>query len=185
MQSVTVAVVQDGEVLLTKREDFEVWCLPGGEVEAGETLPQAAMRETQEETGLEVRLTRLIGVYSRMGFLGGIHSLVFAAEPIGGALQLQPGETVDVGWFGLEAVPELLLPWHRQPIEAALQETGWGMAWRLHMSSPLSEQIQTRQDLYDLRDQSGLTRPEFFRQMMDTISVDEQVEVGEGRTRGE
>ena len=37
---VNIAIIQDGKVLLTKRRDFEVWCLPGGEVDAGETLAQ-------------------------------------------------------------------------------------------------------------------------------------------------
>jgi ADP-ribose pyrophosphatase YjhB (NUDIX family) len=54
-------------VLLTRREDFDMWCLPGGGVEVGETLAQAARREAQEETGLQVALTRLVGVYSRPG----------------------------------------------------------------------------------------------------------------------
>src|SRR5688572_1337040 len=105
---VTVAVIQGDEILLTKREDLEAWCLPGGEIEADESLAQAAIRETLEETGLEVRLTRLIGAYSRLGFLGGVHSIFFAAEPVGGTLRLQPGETVDVGWFRAESLPAAL-----------------------------------------------------------------------------
>ena len=62
-----VAVIQDGKILLTKREDFEVWCLPSGGVEDGESLAEAAIRETKEETGVDVELTRLVGVYSRLG----------------------------------------------------------------------------------------------------------------------
>ena len=58
----TVAVIQDKKILLTKRDDFEVWCLPGGGVEPGESLAQGAIREVHEETGLEVRLEELVGV---------------------------------------------------------------------------------------------------------------------------
>ena len=60
---VNIAIIPDDKILLTERTDFEVWCLPGGEVEPGESLAQAALRETREETGLEVELTRLVGVY--------------------------------------------------------------------------------------------------------------------------
>ncbi|HSH01990.1 MAG TPA: NUDIX domain-containing protein, partial [Anaerolineae bacterium] len=61
---VNVAVIEGGKVLLTQREDFEVWCMPGGHVDGGESVAEAARREVLEETGLEVRLVSLVGVYS-------------------------------------------------------------------------------------------------------------------------
>ncbi len=60
----SVAIIQAGQILLIQREDFEVWGLPGGQVEAGESIAQAAMREARAETGLDVELTRLVGIYS-------------------------------------------------------------------------------------------------------------------------
>ncbi|MCC6168983.1 MAG: NUDIX domain-containing protein [Caldilineaceae bacterium] len=176
---VTVAVMQEGTILLTKREDLEIWCLPGGQIEAGESLAQAAIRETREETGLEVRLTRLIGVYSRLGLLEDGHSLLFAAEPVGGNLRLQPGETVDVGWFHADALPTALMAWHQQPIRAALQGAGQGLAWTVHVSSPLTEQVKNRQDLYAMRDQSGLARDEFYAELMRSTAIQETLDVGE------
>jgi 8-oxo-dGTP pyrophosphatase MutT (NUDIX family) len=61
---VTVVVIRDNAVLLTKREDFDVWCLPGGAVDAREPLDHAARREVWEETGIEISITRLIGIYT-------------------------------------------------------------------------------------------------------------------------
>lgn len=51
-------------VLLEKRSDCGLWGFPGGRIEAGESIAQAAIREVKEETGLNVEITRLIGVYS-------------------------------------------------------------------------------------------------------------------------
>ena len=48
---VEIAIIQDQQILLTQRADLPVWCLPGGAVGAHESLAQAAIRETVEETG--------------------------------------------------------------------------------------------------------------------------------------
>ncbi len=65
-----VIPVEDGRVLLIRRgsEPFEgQWALPGGFVEVGETVEDAAAREANEETGLDVEILRLVGVYSDPG----------------------------------------------------------------------------------------------------------------------
>ncbi len=54
----------DGRILLTKRSDNGQWCLPGGAVDPGETVAEACEREVLEETGLQVKVKRLVGVYS-------------------------------------------------------------------------------------------------------------------------
>lgn len=43
------------------------WSLPGGKMEAGESIDQAAIREVKEETGLDIRLKRVVGLYSKPG----------------------------------------------------------------------------------------------------------------------
>jgi ADP-ribose pyrophosphatase YjhB (NUDIX family) len=79
------AILRDGKLLLTRREDFDVWCLPGGSLDPGEGLTKATRREAVEETGLQVVLTRLVGVYTRLSQNGRcIHLVVFAARPTGG-----------------------------------------------------------------------------------------------------
>jgi ADP-ribose pyrophosphatase YjhB (NUDIX family) len=53
-----------GEVLLAKRTDNGLWCIPGGHVDLGETVAEAALRELFEETGLKAQVVRLVGIYS-------------------------------------------------------------------------------------------------------------------------
>lgn len=121
---VNAVVLQDNRVLLTLRDDLPVWCLPGGAVEAGESLMEAAVRETQEETGIEVAITRIVGVYSRPHWRdGGNHEVVFMGRPVGGSLQPQDGEATAVSYFALDALPDNLLWWHRERVFEALQET--------------------------------------------------------------
>ena len=63
--SVSVAIRHpaDGRLLMARHRQGGVWLLPGGAIEPGETPEQAAIREAREETGLTVRLTRLVGVF--------------------------------------------------------------------------------------------------------------------------
>lgn len=56
-------------VLLTRRTDNGQWCLPSGGAESGETVAEACEREVREETGLQVKIERLVGVYSDPDFL--------------------------------------------------------------------------------------------------------------------
>ncbi|HEY3081523.1 MAG TPA: NUDIX domain-containing protein [Chloroflexota bacterium] len=167
----TVVLRHDGQVLLTKREDFEVWCLPGGGVDGGESLAQAAVREVREETGLEVRLTGLVGLYSRPDLNS--HLVVFAAEPLGGALRLQPFETIEVGYFPPDGLPEPLIWWQRQPILDALAGRR-GVVWTLAAPWPLPAEVRTREDLYAFRDRSGLSRSEFYRRYFGDPGPDPQ-----------
>ena len=85
--AVNVAVIQDNKILLTQREDFETWILPSGGVEDGESIAQAAIRETKEETGLDVELTGLVGIYSRLGNMVPVHAVLFTATPVGGEIK--------------------------------------------------------------------------------------------------
>lgn len=52
------------EVLLTLRQDMDIWCLPGGMVEAGESISESIIRELKEEIKLEARIDEFIGLYS-------------------------------------------------------------------------------------------------------------------------
>ena len=64
--SVNVVVTNDdGQILLIKRSDNDNWAIPGGAIDLGESMVQAAVRETLEETGVTCEVTGLVGIYTR------------------------------------------------------------------------------------------------------------------------
>jgi 8-oxo-dGTP pyrophosphatase MutT (NUDIX family)/ubiquinone/menaquinone biosynthesis C-methylase UbiE len=127
-----VAIFNDaGQLLLTRRQDNGLWCLPGGHMDLEETPDQTAVREAMEETGLTVQLERLVGLYSSyypQGTFGqdsparAILVVLFRARPICGELTLN-NEVIEFGWFDPECLPEDLIPQHAQRIHDAVRET--------------------------------------------------------------
>lgn len=159
----STAIIQANRILLIQREDFCVWGLPGGDVDPGESLTQAAMREAREETGLEVTLTRLVGMYSLVGNAHTTIAAVFAARPADGVLTPDPHEISGIGWFSPDALPADLMWWHRQRIADAFAGVT-GAVWRQEGGWPFPPGF-TRRDLYAARDASGLPRAQAFRQL--------------------
>ncbi len=94
------------KVLLTRRTDNGLWCLPGGRMEPGESIEECCCREVFEETGLMIRTTRLVGIYSNRDQLvvykdgAKVQMIVlsFEATVIGGALGTST-ETTDARYF--------------------------------------------------------------------------------------
>jgi ADP-ribose pyrophosphatase YjhB (NUDIX family) len=170
--AVNVAVLDgDNRILLTQREDFEVWCLPGGTVDHGESLAQAAVREVAEETGLRVRLTQLVGLYSRPN-LGDHHTLaLFAAAPTGGILRPDPNEVIDARWFSAAELPADLLWGQRERIADALGGYGGAIVRTTDRKRPPSWPRNQREH-YELRDRSGLSRSEFYRELAAELGDD-------------
>jgi ADP-ribose pyrophosphatase YjhB (NUDIX family) len=122
-----IVVNEAGEVLLIKRSDNGRWCLPGGHVDYGETIAQAAVREAYEETGIRVEVERLSGVYSRPyqaveGLERPSHYVIVAlvCRPVGGELALSQ-ESLEVRYFAPGQFPDTLWSWHRERIEDALR----------------------------------------------------------------
>ncbi|HEX6270803.1 MAG TPA: NUDIX domain-containing protein [Anaerolineales bacterium] len=173
--AVNVAVIYEGKILLTKREDFEVWCLPSGGVEEGESLAEAARRETKEETGVDVELTRLVGVYSRLGGMPDVHAVLYEAKPIGGELRLQPGETIEVEYFTFGELPNEIAFAHKKRIADAVNGSS-GMSVKQQIKT-IGEVITDRDKLYALRDQSGLSRKQFYLERIEGSLTKETIEV--------
>jgi ADP-ribose pyrophosphatase YjhB (NUDIX family) len=101
----TLPVTKQGELVLLRRAippGFGSWAQPGGFLEADETVIQGAVRETFEETGLEVEPERIVGVYSRPQ--AAIVVLVFQAAIVGGHMTVTP-ESLEVRAFPVERIP--------------------------------------------------------------------------------
>jgi 8-oxo-dGTP pyrophosphatase MutT (NUDIX family) len=99
------AVIFDevGRVLFCHRRDCDFWNLPGGGVESGEAPWQAVVREVWEETGLEVEVVRLTGLYSWVAIDEVIYC--FVCRVIDGTLLTLTSETNDARYFALDALP--------------------------------------------------------------------------------
>jgi ADP-ribose pyrophosphatase YjhB (NUDIX family) len=175
--AVNVAVLRENKILLTQRDDFETWILPGGGVEFGESVARAAIRETKEETGLDVELTKLVGIYSRLGnFLRG-HVILFIGKQIGGEIKCQPGETIAVEWFPFDQIPSPLSFGHKRRIQDAMGGTAGICVSQEFILTAFSD--IDREGLYNLRDKSGVSPQEFYLQLADGVTYEEKVDVGD------
>ena len=115
-------------VLLTRRSDNGEWCLPGGMIDPGETVSKACVREVFEETGLQVQVDRLVGVYSDPnritvypdGNKAFVIVLAFEVEQVGGELGLS-NETTDAQYFPVsDALQMDLFYGHAEHIQDAI-----------------------------------------------------------------
>lgn len=108
--AVTCIVERDGKVLMVRRGNqpgYGLWSIPGGYVDRGEVVEEAAVREVLEETGLEVEIGRLLGLFSEAG-----HPVIlaaFTARELGGRLTTGP-ETLEVAFFAPDGLPPLAFP---------------------------------------------------------------------------
>lgn len=101
----------DGEILLVQRAGSGVWLYPTGWADIGYSPSEVAVKEVHEETGIEAEPVALIGVFDgmRLGFHQvPLYSLVFHCHMKGGELRGHPLETLDVGFFPRDRLPEPL-----------------------------------------------------------------------------
>jgi 8-oxo-dGTP pyrophosphatase MutT (NUDIX family) len=130
VRSGVMVLVKDseGRILLEQRSDCKLWGFPGGRIDAGETIEQSAAREVFEETGLKVRIVRLLGIYSdpkdgrivrypRSANTVQLVDTYVEAEVISGALK-KSAESLDLRFFSRSELPakEFLVPAALRPI---------------------------------------------------------------------
>lgn len=120
----------EGRILLQKRREQQEWGFPGGALELGESLVEAAQREIFEETGFHVTIERLSGIYSKYEE---VYPTGDVAQPIvhffvchinGGQLTIDPDESLDVAFFERDQMPKLYSDLHQTAWNDFLLETG-------------------------------------------------------------
>jgi len=127
---VAIIILNDeNQVLLQKRADVGLWGIPSGHIEKGETVSEAAIREVKEETNLDIRITKLIGVYSDpssqvftypSGKVVHFITTCFLAEITGGELRCNLDESLEIKFFKLQKLPHVLLKMHPQWLKDAI-----------------------------------------------------------------
>ncbi|MCD9025444.1 NUDIX hydrolase [Cohnella silvisoli] len=105
--SAAAIVINDKNELLLIKGPRRGWEMPGGQVEEGESLTHAAIRETKEESGIDIEIIKFCGIFQNVG--NSICNTLFLAKPIGGEL-IQTSESLESGFF---------------PIEEALKRVEW------------------------------------------------------------
>ena len=120
VSAATIVLNEQNEILLIKGP-MRGWEMPGGQVEEGESLKAAAIRETKEETGIDVEILKFCGIFQNVN--RSICNTLFLARPIGGQCTTSP-ESLEVGFFPIEeALEKVTIKNFRQRIEYCLDES--------------------------------------------------------------
>jgi len=110
MPSVEAVVLNENKILLVRRKDDGLWCLPGGITDPGETLAESVIRELQEETGIVGRVRQLLGIYDSRLWQSEkrIHFYHFLFLVEAADLTPRPGDDAfDAGYFAEDNLPPM------------------------------------------------------------------------------
>ncbi|MGF3104768.1 NUDIX hydrolase [Rossellomorea sp. DUT-2] len=120
ISAATIVQNEKGEILLIKGPR-RGWEMPGGQVEEGESLKEAAIRETKEESGIDIEIVKFCGVFQNVS--RSICNTLFLARPVGGK-PTTSSESLEVAFFPVEEALDMV-NWKnfRERIEYCLDET--------------------------------------------------------------
>ena len=120
VSAATIVLNDQKEILLIKGPE-RGWEMPGGIVEEGESLKEAAIRETKEETGIDIEILAFCGIFQNVK--KSICNTLFLAKPIGGT-PTTSSESLEVGFFPIEqALNMITIENFRQRIEYCLDSS--------------------------------------------------------------
>ncbi|WP_067727405.1 NUDIX hydrolase [Oceanobacillus damuensis] len=119
--SAATIVLNDANEILLIKGPRRGWEMPGGQVEEGESIKNAAIRETKEETGIDIEIEKFCGIFQNVS--GSICNTLFLAKAIGGERTTGP-ESLEVDFFPVNEALEMVT-WgnFKQRIEYALNES--------------------------------------------------------------
>jgi len=104
VSAATVVINDKNEILLIKGP-IRGWEMPGGIVEVGESLKDGAIRETKEETGIDIEIIRFCGIFQNVK--KSICNTLFLAKPVGGKFTTS-SESLEVDFFPIEQALEMV-----------------------------------------------------------------------------
>lgn len=118
--SAAAIILNDQKEILLIKGPRRGWEMPGGQVEEGESLKEAAIREAKEETGIDIEILKFCGVFQNVG--DSICNTLFLARPVGGTFATS-SESLEVNFFPIQQALEMVT-WKnfRQRIENCLNE---------------------------------------------------------------
>ena len=118
--SAATIVLNDKNELLLIKGPRRGWEMPGGQMEEGESLRDAAIRETKEESGIDIEIVKFCGIFQNVN--RSICNTLFLGKPIGGEPTTSP-ESLEVGFFPIETALQMVTASNfRQRIEYCLDE---------------------------------------------------------------
>ena len=124
---VGVIVAYDGLILLEEREDCGMWGCPGGRIDPGESITQTAIRETKEETNIDIKIDKIFGIYTdpkygtvrrylEDSYSQQIIDIYLLAKPFTFDIK-KSSESLDVKFFVLNDLPSNIVPYSTEVID--------------------------------------------------------------------